>query len=122
MHDQNMSREEYKALDPKQHKDYPKEKKICGATYLNLDDVESNIEECKKKYTELSSLSLNKAGGDEAQIEQRKQRYNGVVFVTCKSTIDARKVIGSQTQSTLVWLLNNLLACRQSDKSKTWCF
>ena len=45
MHDQNISREEFKALDPKEHKDYPKEKKTChGSTNLNLDDVESNIE------------------------------------------------------------------------------
>lgn len=58
-----MTREDYKTLDPKQHKDYPVENKTCcGAKYLNLEDVESNIEQCKKKLQELSDISLNQDG------------------------------------------------------------
>jgi hypothetical protein len=41
-------------VNPNKYEDYPIEKKKCGAAYLHLEDVESNIEKCKKKLDELS--------------------------------------------------------------------
>lgn len=41
MYAKNMTKEEYRTLDPKQYGDYPKETKVCHATNLNLDEVES---------------------------------------------------------------------------------
>lgn len=62
MYAKNMTKEEYRTLDPKQYGDCPKETKACHATNLNLDEVESNIEQCTKKLEELSDESAKEEG------------------------------------------------------------
>lgn len=71
---------------------------------------------------ELTHEAVLDGEDQQDQIEARKSRYTGVIFVVCKQPHDTYKVIDGQIDSLALRFLRNFCSCLYSKKSATWRF